>query len=82
MEEPQSFYNPIIHNLFEFKQNIITKGKRESIAEMRNLYEKVSNTYISQSDFIELLKQQNVKINTNNQTNIRMTKEWRKKYFS
>ena len=69
-----------INDLF-YETNYYKSPTKESLAELRDCYEKYTNTYISRTDFIILLKQLGFKSNVNNVFKLRMHKQVRKLYY-
>ena len=69
-----------IFELFE-KTSKFRQVRKESLNELRNCYERYSDEYISESDFLRELNRLGFKSNINGDVKLKMKKEIRKKYF-
>jgi len=69
-----------INELF-YETNYYKSSTKESLAELRDCYEKYTQSYISRCDFIILLKQLGFQSNKDNVFKLRMRKTIRKLYY-
>jgi len=70
----------MIFNIFEKTKSY--KVKKESFAELKNCYEKITGEYISTEDFKYLLISYGVKGNKKDNYKLKMKPEIRKWYFN
>ena len=70
----------LIYELFEKTTNY-RQGKKESLNELRAVYEKYSLEYISAADFAKELENLGFKLNKNGDVKLRLKKDVRKHYF-
>ena len=71
----------IIFDLFE-KTSKFRQARKESLNELRDCYERYSDEYISESNFLKELNRLGFKSNINGDVKLKMKREIRKKYFA
>jgi hypothetical protein len=69
-----------INELF-YETKYYKAPRKESLAELRDCYEKYTHSYISRTDFIILLKQLGFQSNKDNVFKLRMRKNIHKLYY-